>query len=200
MYSNDEKLRMIKQEIDQTTEEMVGAILDKVQKKRISRLSDAEAKANEEAALMVEKAKRDAKTRETTAVSRATLQYRTQLLQKSEVYAQEIFAAAQKELSAFAASEAYTAYIQKRLAQVAKNYQFDTVYLRIAPQDEPLKELYSKAFSTPCVIEIDPENHLGGFIAENRTEGFACDETLQNALSEQKSWFYSNSGLTIQAI
>ena len=90
MYSNDEKLRMIKQEIDQTTEEMVGAILDKVQKKRISRLSDAEAKANEEAALMVEKAKRDAKTRETTAVSRATLQYRTQLLQKSEAYAQEI--------------------------------------------------------------------------------------------------------------
>ena len=53
MLSNEEKLELIRKEIEQTVEEQASAILKSASQKRISALSNAEAKANEDAARYV---------------------------------------------------------------------------------------------------------------------------------------------------
>lgn len=200
MLSNEEKLELIRKEIEQTVEEQASAILKSASQKWISALSDAEAKANEDAARYVEKAKKDIHTRETTAISKATLQYRTELLQRSEGYAKEIFEAARARLVAFHQSPEYAAYLKARLTAVASDHSFASVTVRLSPADKALEGLCGEAFSVPCRVEYDDAIAVGGFVAENLDEGYACDETLDNALEEQRAWFYANSGLVLKAI
>ena len=69
--------------------------------------------------------------------------------------------------------------------------------LRFAPHDNVLAEKAAKAFGHGCTVAEDRDIVIGGFVLVHRGQGIYLDETLDSALEEQKTWFYQNSGLSI---
>ena len=109
--------------------------------------------------------------------------------------AAELFDHVADELKAFAASSAYADLLEKKLDKHAKIAGKAGTFI-VREQDEALMReiLKRKGFSQPVETAY---LEFGGWRFMCPSEGFEIDETLDNALRNQKEWFQNNSGFTL---
>ena len=102
-----------------------------------------------------------------------------------------------EKLISYTKTPAYEERIAKSVKQLVEKYPLEGCELRFAPHDNVLAEKAAKAFGHGCTVAEDRDIVIGGFVLVHRGQGIYLDETLDSALEEQKTWFYQNSGLSI---
>ena len=70
--------------------------------------------------------------------------------------------------------------------------------LHMAKKDERYLKMLCERYGHGCVGEVDTSISIGGFLLACEDSGIVIDETFDTAIEEQRSWFYTNSGLFIK--
>ena len=120
-----------------------------------------------------------------------------QLIEKREQYVTEIFKEAREKLVAFTKQKEYKQHLIRGVKQVSEKYQIHNANIYVREEDLQYKEDILKAYGSEVEITSCNTIIIGGFIIENKAVGIVLDESLDNALENQKEWFYHTSGLTI---
>ena len=130
-----------------------------------------------------------------TKTSQAKLKIKRDLLAQRRAMAAELFDHVADALKAFVASSAYADLLEKKLDKHAKIAGKAGTFI-VREQDEALMReiLKRKGFSQPVETAY---LEFGGWRFMCPSEGFEIDETLDNALRNQKEWFQNNSGFTL---
>ena len=58
-------------------------------------------------------------------------------------------------------------------------------------------DIIIKALGKPVPIEENERINIGGFIVKSQKSGIIIDETLDERMKNQRSWFATHSNLTI---
>ena len=130
-----------------------------------------------------------------TKTSQAKLKIKRDLLAQRQAMAAELFAGVADELKAFAASPAYAEFLEKKLDKHVRIADKDGTFI-VREQDATLmgEILKRRGFQQPVeTVYLE----FGGWRFACPSEGFEIDETLDNALRNQKEWFQNNSGFTL---
>jgi vacuolar-type H+-ATPase subunit E/Vma4 len=130
------------------------------------------------------------------AISKAQSEARRGLLHRREELATMVMCAVWTRLFEYSKTPAYAEAMKAGMASLADKYDHSTstVYLREA--DIELADTV-KALLPGSAVEIDPAIKAGGWRLENTASRILIDETLDNRLATEKSWFLLHSGLRI---
>ena len=118
-------------------------------------------------------------------------------MQKRNELTAEIFNACEAQVTAFADSKDYPEYLRKQAAKLG-GHPHTGACLYVREEDMRHEQLIREAFAQPCRVEKDSAIRCGGIRLECAEEGIVIDDTFDNALAEEKDWFFSNSGLFIK--
>ncbi len=130
-------------------------------------------------------------------VSRFENQRHQQLLLRREEITREIFSRVRRRLVDYTETEAYTELLLQTARKLAEEYPQPGGVAAVRPKDAHLLPQLNQIFSG-FQVETDDSIEIGGIKLTNAQAGFFVDETLDTRLEEQRPWFYSHSGLTIQ--
>jgi vacuolar-type H+-ATPase subunit E/Vma4 len=130
------------------------------------------------------------------AISKAQSEAHRNLLRRREELATMVMCAVWTRLFEYSKTPAYAEAIKAELATLTNQYDHaaSTVYLREA--DSGLAEEI-KTLLPGCTIAFDPAIKAGGWRLENTASRILIDETIDNRLATEKSWFLLHSGLRI---
>ena len=135
-----------------------------------------------------------ARTRANRDLSAARMAARAKLAAQRRQIADETFAQARAQLTAFAAGEQYAAWLQTEAAALAEALG-ENAKLTARTADLPLlKDVKLPAGTT---LAADDTIAIGGLKGENAARGLAADDTLTARLDAQHEWFLQNAGLEI---
>lgn len=118
------------------------------------------------------------------------------LVQRRSYIEQKVFEEAKNRIISFSKSENYLPLLLKSAENIGKMIKTDAV-LYIRECDISYTDKIKEAFSFPCTIKIDHENHLGGIMAVSSKAKLALDDRYASRLHEQKEQFRNNSKLSI---
>lgn len=121
-----------------------------------------------------------------------------ELIAKRQALQNEIFDQASKQLTAFANSDDYQAFLEKNIALLSDDIYAGHLDIQVNEKDVTLMETLMKKTGHQVYIQASADITIGGFIAINRELGMIADYSLDTRLEEQKEWFYNHSGLVIQ--
>ena len=123
---------------------------------------------------------------------------RRDLLTRRQEITEEVFQKAKDALRAFAASEAYAAFLERAVQEAAVLFTAGDTVFCMRPEDSKWQKTVQKAFGAPCTFAQDGKIHLGGFVVRSKSLGLAADQTLDAMLEDQRAWFEANAGLSIE--
>lgn len=191
-------LRQIKPERDEDFQDAVlesarnqaKAIVEAAQRARDKELQAARAQC-EAADYDVIKAQHERETQRKNA--EAVLAARGEVLRYREELVDEVFAEVEKRLEAFASGKDYPAFLQAKLESYKKDINTeDKLIVYIRKEDMPFSGTLTKVLPA-AEIKEDDTIHLGG--VKLAVGPVLYNETLDEALQEQKQQFYAQSGL-----
>lgn len=130
-------------------------------------------------------------------ISRYENQHHQQLLLRREELTREIFDRVRQRLMDYTATEEYTQKLLATASKLAEEYPQAGGTLSIRSKDAHLLPKLKEILAN-CEVQTDDSIKIGGMKLMNYNAGFFVDETLDTRLEEQRPWFYSHSGLTIQ--
>ena len=133
----------------------------------------------------------------TRTVARKESQARQNLLLRREEITKAVFQTVKTRLLAYAKTEEYKEFLLKLCKTMAEKYPLENSVVLLRREDYPLAAQMDKIFGGKCRIMADDAIQIGGLKLMNQSVGIFVDETLDGRLEDQKPWFYSNSGLTI---
>lgn len=119
---------------------------------------------------------------------------RTVLVKRMEL-TERIFDNTAKKILAFRNSERYTPFLLEKITAFAKMNPLPDVEILVGSEDFRSAEQIRKAYGLPCEVREDKAIQLGGFIVRDDARSIYFDETLQQKLADQKSYFIENSEL-----
>ena len=108
-----------------------------------------------------------------------------------------VFDEVKQRMLAYCESEAYKTMLLDKLDKLAEHAQEHAV-LHMAKKDERYLKMLRDRYGHGCVGEVDASISIGGFLLACEDSGIVIDETFDTAIEEQRSWFYTNSGLFIK--
>lgn len=132
----------------------------------------------------------------TTRRSKAVAEIRRSMLLKRDEFVSKIFDQVLDRLRAFTTSPEYEAFLRRKLLAAAGEITFQKPMLQVTEQDLQKQALFLEVFPS-ATITASPQIGIGGFVLYDEGKAFVINESLENTLEEQKSWFYANSGLRI---
>ncbi|WP_455500016.1 V-type ATP synthase subunit E [Gemmiger sp.] len=135
-----------------------------------------------------------ARTRANRDLSAARMAARATLAAQRQKIADETFAKAREELTAFAAGDKYAAWLQTEAAALAEALGENG---RITARTADLPLLKNIKLPAGTVLAADDTIEIGGLKGENDAKGLAADDTLAARLDAQHEWFLQNAGLEI---
>ena len=194
----DERLSMIEEAILAQARAESQEIIARADQNRRSELDKNETIVLEEMYDRIQEEISEIREDSIRAVSDAQFKARQELLLRREQLASSVFSAVAGRLSAFASSEDYQSFFEACLSRAAKECPIDGSVFLVREQDLKLEEAIRRIYPKPCQVQADPSIRLGGFKLINQGAGLCMDETLDSRLSDQKSWFYEHSGLSIE--
>lgn len=117
------------------------------------------------------------------------------LMLKREELTNLIFQEVTQKLDAFINTKEYSTYLCEKVEALKVNDQ--EVIFYISKKDEHLAKEVFKSCKKAAIV-VDKHIQIGGFRMENEQKGIVVDETFDARLSDEKTWFYANSSLTIR--
>ncbi len=125
--------------------------------------------------------------------------YDEKLIMKRREMTKSIFDAIELKLKDYMKTDAYQAWLEKRLDEHQGVLKDHKLYFIIQQGDQVAKTLITSLFSKSNIhIEESKNIQFGGFILTLPDQKIEVDETLDARLNEQKEWFINHSKLFIR--
>lgn len=120
-------------------------------------------------------------------------QQMTQIISKRNEITNGIFEKAEKRIVDFTKSDSYLPFLKESVKRIIDAIGEDTV-IYIRPSDA----VFSSELGALCAgVEIDDSIILGGCKGVSKSSSMRADDTIDARLNEQKTKFYTDSGLSI---
>lgn len=132
-------------------------------------------------------------------VAKFSLDKKRELLIKRNEITSRVFGNVTNKLTTFAKSSEYKSYLINSIKKFIGQNNLPSVNLFLSQSDMVYEKDIMQLFDgiCPCVIASSVDITIGGFIASNPDKGIYFDETLEQRLSDQKSFYMQHSELVI---
>ncbi len=197
MVKNEERFALIEKSVMAQAEQKSKELRKQADDYKNREIENVETKVLNELYGKIQDEIADITSSSALRISRTENQYHQQLLLRREELTREVFAQARQRLVEYAGTEAYTTQLLETARRLAGDYPQPGGVVSVRPADGPLLPQLTEIFGG-CRVETDETIKIGGIKLMNYDAGFFVDETLDARLEEQRPWFYSHSGLTIQ--
>ena len=188
--SDTEKLSRFVKAVNAETDMKIAEIINaaEAEKKRI--IEETKAQAYSDAHEKVDLGINRVSSKYTRLVSKAELDGKKAVLQRTDELVRELFVSVKLRLSAFRHTEEYVKY----LASVIKSENpLPRCVIRLMPEDMQLEEQLKSLTGTVCRFEADVSIKLGGLAIFDKPRSVIIDRTLDLAVEEQRRAFCENS-------
>ena len=173
MANSEEKVSKFVQAITQYAQEQKEKIHQEVEDFKTAKLQEAEQQVLRDAYSLIQKERLELQGDMSREMSRRDLAARKELLALRRDMMSRVFAEAEIQLAAFRASPA------------------------VGPQDTELLPQRRELCPQGCPVQVADDIRLGGIRGVNLSAGRMADNTLDTRLEEQKDWFITHAGLTV---
>lgn len=188
----------MKKEIQRVSNIQIDELEQKINQIRQETTASLEEAAQIEAGLQVESELRELQSDYAIKVSRLHEETNRKLMQKRAELNEAIFDEMKNKLLTFCGSKEYEKMLNDRISHLTKEESYQNVCIHVAKKDEAYLDMLCKTYGNGCTGCIDESIEIGGFLFICQDDGIVIDETLDNALEEQRQWFFENSGLFIK--
>lgn len=197
MLNHEERLKSFLDAINRETQENYNKVLSEIEELSKKELSQAEEYAEKQAHDFLNKSIANSKSDANNKIAGELSVGRKKLSELRSKITAEVFDDAKNNLSAFAESEDYCAFIKKS-AQSLYDLLGDGAKVYVRESDLKLTEFISNSFKNNCTVLVDYDIIIGGLKAQNADGTLIADDTLDTRLSQQYEWFLSNCNLSIE--
>ena len=196
MLSNEEKLLEFHKSIERELEGQIAQIDADVDKYRQSQTQKIEEETAADCERSILKATAKINLEFTTERAHALSELKRKLLLKRDEYANMVFEDVARRLRDFAAGPEYAGFLRGKLRAAKDEYRLRQPVVSVRKEDLALKDVFEEVLPG-CTLKTAANIAIGGFLIEDAGKSYVINESLDNALEEQKEWFFSNSGLRI---
>jgi len=199
MQSQEEKLNLFLQAINDYAEEQRLRILTEMEEQTSTAISRAEKEALSTAYRHIQKETAEVRSSIAHDLAARELEGRRKLFEHRAAIEKDVFARALKKLTAFTASEKYAEFLCSAARIAAKHFAAapDGALIRLREEDMKYADAIRAAYGAEFQFAADSQIHIGGLLAVSAPLGRAIDVTLDGRLENQHEWFEENAGLTI---
>ncbi|WP_343210427.1 hypothetical protein [Anaerolentibacter hominis] len=192
----ERKLALFEQEIMNAVQEQTDQIDQELETYKTYETRKREEDALNEAYHLLQTQLQEEKATSEREVSREKAALRKQLYERRDTLITELFQDAALRLKDFTKEEAYQAYLMEKVEKLKKETGGRRGTLQLRPEDLELKDAILKAWDLVS-IEANPEIEIGGMIYKGENGHYLANETLDEALRDQKAWLAQNSGFVV---
>lgn len=194
MSTTEQKIKKIEDIILQKAGAKADSIISKAMAQKKDLLEEKEMEFLQKKYKEINTATLDIRRKTTQYISSFEIKNKKRLLLKRDDFCNRIFENVFIKLCNFTTQEKYVDMFREKLKNI--NYQdLSVINFYIKKGDKALSDVIISRFGADVSIIEDSDIKIGGFRSVNKFTGLCLDETFDNKLSEQKSWFYSNSKL-----
>ncbi len=194
MTNTDEKLKKFSAILFKDAEEKRQQILKEMEDYRAAALEKAEQDILLEAYNLIQTEITDIKNQSSKRVSIKAMEGRRNLIKKRDEITDRIFESVKARLLDYTKSPAYLDF----LTNAAKSaLTLDDAVILLKKEDLGFGDQILKALGKQIPVQEHERIHIGGLIIKSQKSGIIIDETLDERLKNQRTWFATNSNLTI---
>ena len=194
MSTTEQKIKKIEDIILQKAGAKADSIISKAMAQKKDLLEEKEMEFLQKKYKEINTATLDIRRKTTQYISSFEIKNKKRLLLKRDDFCNRIFENVFIKLCNFTTQEKYVDMFREKLKNI--NYQdLSVIDFYIKKGDKALSDVIISRFGADVSIIEDNDIKIGGFRSVNKFTGLCLDETFDNKLGEQKSWFYSNSKL-----
>ncbi len=192
----ERKLGLFEQEIMGSAQQICKEIDDELEAYRASEMGRYKDDALAETSQMIQSELSELVAEGTRELSRKKMELKKRLYVKRDDYTKEIFSEARRRLEEFAKSDRYPDFLYDKVKKLLSGRDVQGARLLVR-QDDMRLEPELKKLCGAVELAADDTIRLGGARLVNEAKNYIADETLDNALEEQKEWFAANSGFIV---
>lgn len=194
MSTTEQKIKKVEDIILQKAGAKADSIISKAMAQKRDLLEEKEMEFLQKKYKEINTATLDIRRKTTQYISSFEIKNKKRLLLKRDDFCNRIFENVFVKLCNFTTQEEYVNMFQEKLKNM-KYQDLSIIDFYIKKGDVALKDAIISRFGDDVSIIEDGSIRIGGFKSVNKLTGLCLDETFDNKLDEQKSWFYSNSKL-----
>lgn len=194
MSTTEQKIKKIEDIILQKAGAKADSIISKAMAQKRDLLEEKEMEFLQKKYKEINTATLDIRRKTTQYISSFEIKNKKRLLLKRDDFCNRIFENVFVKLCNFTTQEEYVNMFQEKLKNM-KYQDLSIIDFYIKKGDVAIKDAIISRFGDDVSIIEDGSIRIGGFKSVNKLTGLCLDETFDNKLDEQKSWFYSNSKL-----
>ncbi len=197
LYEKDKLEQYFRDEIRRVSDMQMQQLDEEINEIRSSTLAKMEQSAKKDADAACEQELRELQSEYTVRLSRLRDQTDRRLMQKRSELANTVFSEVIEKIQQYTQEAQYGALLESQASAMAQaGYPNVTIYLRKA--DASYAQRIRRAYGEEVDVQVDEEIRYGGLRLVSLQSGIVVDETFDARLSEQKEWFYQNSGLFVK--
>lgn len=195
MIESESKLSKFTAAVIKDANEQRSQIMADVEEYRLQQIRQTEEKALNEAFHMIQSEISTIRNTKRQEISKYLLQSRIELLKKRTEITEQVFEEAKVKISTFVNSPDYLPYLKKQIRtalNLINSTDESVLYVRDADlrlEDDLVSEFKNISVKKDDVIE------LGGFILVNHNKGLSINQSFDESLEDQKTYFAGISGL-----
>lgn len=193
---NDTKVEQFSSAIAAIADEKEREILQQAEERRARLIQQAEERVRREMDYLYQERLADIRDAASGERSLRVNRLRTQLFQERQDYAERIFQAAEERIRAFSGSGAYPDFLSSVAMHLAMQHDCRDAEISLRAEDMALSKELAIIFADSCHFKASTEIRLGGLLLWLPHQKMIIDERLETRLQEERSWFYSHSGLS----
>lgn len=130
-------------------------------------------------------------------VAKFSLDSKRRILEKRNEMVDEVFSSVKERLVSFTDSNEYETYLSNKLTEFNKAHSLTGKILYVSRKDFELASKIKENLKFDCEVSKSASISIGGFAVKSEKDSTYFDETLDQKLDEQKTYFIENSGLAI---
>lgn len=197
MPENQDKIVKFMQAITEHAAAQSRAVHREVTAYKRERLSAAEKKALADSTALIDKEHASLQKQVRLEMSRREFSARRHLLEQRQEMTETLFGEAREKLVAFTDSDRYLPFLRASVDAIKAQASANTVYY-FADRDEKRAAEIKALLPDGARAEFTASIAIGGVSAYDAERDVFLDDTLDTRLEEQRAWFASSSGLTIE--
>lgn len=196
MLSQEEQIALFVKSIDENAQKICKKIDKDAKKLYATEISKIQSSVKDEVQKKIEYAKEEVETSFNKELALAKSNARRMLCDKRQEITDCVFEEIKNQLLQFTLTDDYISFVEKSFDKITSYIQNDFI-VYVKSSDEKKVKAVTEKMSLKCEIKTDDAISIGGIRVESLQCSKIFDDTLDCRLEEQKSWFYSNSNLSV---
>lgn len=197
MADESNKLRKFQEAVFAEIDLKTSQIKQEAEQYKAREIEKSKDKKLDESYQIIQKKSQEIKQRCIQDVAKYAFDAKRSVLMKRNEITQRVFDNVTVKLNEYIKSDAYKAFLLKKIKEFKDKEGLSGVEIQVSLDDMKYAEDIKKVYALPCVIKGNDDITLGGFIVCDMENAIYFDETLQQKLESQKSYFIENSKLEL---